>query len=154
MATKKDYRANKNKYASKKPLFKKNSKPVVKKGSAGKSTDADEVKEYMTALKHPLKKEMEAVRLIIKNADKRISERIKWKAPSYYYKEDMVTFNGWATKNVHLVFHHPAIVKIKSELLEGDYKDRRMMYFIDMADVNKKKKELEKIIKELVKLQD
>lgn len=131
----------------------KENKPVAKKGTVGKLTDADEVKKYMTALKHPLKKEMEAVRLIIKNADKRISERIKWKAPSYYYKEDMVTFNGWATKNVHLVFHHPSIVKIKSDLLEGDYKDRRMMYFIDMADVNKKRKELEKIIKELVKLQ-
>ena len=108
----------------------------------------------MTGLRHPLKAEMEAVRLIIKNADKRISERIKWKAPSYYYKEDMVTFNGWATKNVHLVFHHPAIVKIKSDLLEGDYKDRRMMYFTDMADVKKKRKELEKIVKELVKLQE
>lgn len=140
--------------ATKKTLFKKNNKPAAKKDKPGKPTDADKVHEYMTTLKHPLKAEMEAVRVIIKNSDKRISERIKWKAPSYYYKEDMVTFNGWATKNVHLVFHHPAIVKIKSDLLEGDYKDRRMMYFTDMADVKKKAKELEKIVKELVKLQE
>ena len=99
---------------TKKTLGTKNNKPGVKKDKPVKLTDADKVQEYMTGLRHPLKAEMEAVRLIIKNADKRISERIKWKAPSYYYKEDMVTFNGWATKNVHLVFHHPAIVKIKS----------------------------------------
>lgn len=140
--------------ATKKTPVKKNNKPVAKKDKPGKLTDAEKVHEYMTELRHPLKAAMEAIRLIIKTADKRISERIKWKAPSYYYKEDMVTFNGWATKNVHLVFHHPAIVKIKSDLLEGDYKDRRMMYFTDMADVKKKAKELEKIVKELVKLQE
>ncbi len=146
--------ATKKTAANKKTPVKKNNKLVVKKDKPGKLTDADKVQEYMNGLKHPLKAEIEAVRSIIKNADKRISERIKWNAPSYYYKDDMVTFNGWATKNVHLVFHHPAIVKIKSALLEGDYKDRRMMYFTDMADVKKKAKELEKIVKELVKLQE
>jgi hypothetical protein len=125
-----------------------------KKSNANKLTDADKVKEYMDKLEHPLKAEIEEVRTIIKGADKKISERIKWKAPSYYYKEDMVTFNGWATKNVHLVFHHPAIIKIKSTLLEGDYPTRRMAYFTDMADVQKKKKELEKVVKQLVKLID
>ena len=145
MATTKTAAAKKAGGNIKRTPAKKNNKPVVKKGNSGKLTDADKVHEYMTGLRHPLKAEMEAVRLIIKNADKRISERIKWKAPSYYYKEDMVTFNGWATKNVHLVFHHPFIVKIKSALLEGDYKNRRMMYLFDMADVRKKKKELEKI---------
>lgn len=145
--------ATKKAAATQKTAVKKNNKPPVKKEKAVKLTDADKVNDYMKRLKHPLKAEMEVVRSIIKNADKRILERIKWSAPSYYYKEDMVTFNGWATKNVHLVFHHPAIVKIKSDLLEGDYKDRRMMYFTDMTDIKKKKKELEKIVKELVKLQ-
>ena len=126
---------------------------TTKRGSA-KPTDAEKVDEYMNSISHAFKKEMEEVRNIIKNTDKRIGERIKWKAPSYYYKEDLVTFNGWATKNVHLVFHHPYIVKIKSGLLEGDYKDRRMAYFTDMADIQSKKKELERIMKELVKHMD
>ncbi len=154
MATTRATTLNKTKNAAKKtskPLAK---TTVAKKSSPGKITDTDKVMEYMTRLRHPLKTEMEAVRTIIKKTDKRIQERIKWNAPSYYYKEDMVTFNGWATKNVHLVFHHPFIVKIKSDLLEGDYKDRRMMYFNDMTEVKKKKKELERIIKELVALID
>ena len=54
-----------------------------------------------------------------------------------------------AQQHVHLVFHHPHIVNIPSDLLEGDYKDRRMMYLKDAAAVKKHKKELEQIMKEL-----
>ena len=116
-----------------------------------KPSDKEVVTEYMSNLKHPLKEEIEAVRKIIKGSDKRISERIKWNAPSYYYIEDMVTFNHRNQKAVHLVFHHPEIVNIKSILLQGDYKDRRMTYFIDMKEVRSNKNELERIITGLVK---
>ncbi|MEO8512532.1 MAG: DUF1801 domain-containing protein [Ignavibacteria bacterium] len=114
-------------------------------------TDKEKVTDYMTKLKHPLKDEIEAVRKIIKGSDKKISERIKWNAPSYYYREDMVTFNHRNHKAVHLVFHHLAIVKIKSPLLLGDYKDRRMAYFKDMKEIKSNKKELERIMRALVK---
>lgn len=113
-------------------------------------SDAEVVEQFMTELNHPLKAEMEAVRSIIREADSRILERIKWKGPSYYCREDFVTFNPRATKWVHLVFHHPAIINIKSQLLEGDYKDRRMVYFTDMRDIESKKTELQRIIKELI----
>jgi len=52
-----------------------------------------------------------------------------------------------------LVFHNPHIAKVKSELLEGDYVDRRMVYLADMRDVKKKKPMLEKVLKDLIKLQ-
>lgn len=121
---------------------------------AAKKTDAELVEEYMQKLVHPLKAEIEAVRIIIKKANKKISERIKWNAPSYYSSADMVTFNPRATDCVHLVFHHEAIVKIESNLLEGDYKDRRMLYLRDMQAVKANKKELERIMNELVKMVD
>jgi len=117
-------------------------------------TDAEKVTDYMQKLKHPLKVEIDAVRAIIKGANKKIAERIKWNAPSYHYKKDLVTFNHRATKFVHLVFHHIAITKIDSKLLEGDYKDRRMTYFHSMEEIKANKKELEKIINELVKEMD
>lgn len=124
----------------------------VKKIAAAGPAKKDEVAAYMSKLKHPLKAEMEKVRKIIKGVDKKIGERIKWKAPSYHYGDtDMVTFNAWADKNIHLVFHHPAIVKIKSPLLQGDYKDRRMMYFSSMKEVSAGKKELERILEELIR---
>jgi hypothetical protein len=121
------------------------------KKQAASTTNREIVEEYMQQLQHPLKAEIEALRTIIKGADARINERIKWAAPSYYFKEDLVTFNHRATKHVHLVFHHLAIVDITSPLLEGDYKDRRMAYFPDMKAVNANKKELEKIMQELVR---
>lgn len=68
----------------------------------------------MNKLDTPLMAEIEAVRKIIKGADQKIAERITWNPLSYYYKEDLVTFHLRATKHVHLVFHHPSIVHIKS----------------------------------------
>ena len=112
-----------------------------------------EVNAFMKLLDHPLKDEIEAVRTIIRS-NKKIAERIKWNAPSFFYVDDLATIHVKAKQHVHLIFHHPAIVKIKSALLEGDYKDRRMMYFENMKEVKARKKELARIIKELVALMD
>ena len=87
-----------------------------------------QVNEWFKELDHPLKKELNAVRKIIIAADPKLNERIKWAAPSFYYLEDLVTFNHRNTNQVHLVFHPLAIVENRSALLQGDYKDRRMMY--------------------------
>ena len=123
-----------------------------RKGKSKKPGDAEQVAAYMEQLQHPLKAEIEAVRDIIKNAHPEIKERIKWNAPSYYTSTDLLTFNHRLQTKVHLIFHHIAIVQIASNLLEGDYKDRRMMYFTDMADVKAKKGVLENILNEYVRL--
>lgn len=114
--------------------------------------DTDEVNSYLEKLEHPLKKEIEMVRFIIKASSPKIKERIKWNAPSFFTTVDLVTFNHRNIKQVHLVFHHEAIVNIHSEWLLGDYKDRRMMYFDDMKDINKKEKVLTQIMKSLISL--
>jgi uncharacterized protein YdhG (YjbR/CyaY superfamily) len=110
-----------------------------------------EVNAFMKQLAHPLQAEIEALRAIFK-ANRKIAERIKWNAPSFFYTDDLATIHVKARQHVHLIFHHPAIVKIRSEFLEGDYKDRRMMYFENMKEVKDRKKELTRIIKELVDL--
>ena len=118
-----------------------------------KRSDAESVNEHMKKLKHPLKKEIEATRIIVKKISNAINERIKWNAPSYYLKiggseVDFLTFNHYKDKFVLLVFHHPAIVKVRSSLLEGDYKDRRLIYFDSMKAIETNKKELIRIISE------
>lgn len=124
---------------------------LKKKGSPVSRTD--QVDEFLRGLSHPLKAEVEAVRSIIKGVDKNINEEIKWKAPSFNYKGGyLATFNLRETKRIHLVFHNPLIPQVKSKLLEGDYKDRRMTYFADMQDVKAKKVLLEKVLKDLIKL--
>lgn len=129
-----------------------NDTPKKKKGSPVSRTD--KVDEFLENLSHPLRAEVEAMRSIIKSVDKNIVEEIKWKAPSFSYKgEYLVTFNLQEEKRIHLVFHNPMIAKVKSELLEGDYVDRRMAYFADMKDVKAKKALLEKALEDLIKLQ-
>ena len=122
---------------------KKASEPV------GKTKQVD---EFMAKLDHPFKAEVQAVREIIKNANKDITEEIKWNAPSFSYKGYMATFNLWAKQHVHLIFHNGAILNDKSGLLQGDYVDRRMVYFSNMEDVESKKDTLEKVIRQWIKL--
>jgi hypothetical protein len=79
------------------------------------SNNTDEVNEFMNRLHHPFKAEMEAVRAIITNANKKIAEHIKWGAPSFFCEGDMdkggmATFNPRAKKCVHVVFHNGAIL--------------------------------------------
>ena len=126
-------------------------KPLKKKGSPVSRTD--KVDEFLRELSHPLKAEVEAVRSIIKGVNKDINEEVKWNAPSFNYKgEYLVTFNLRETKRVHLVFHNPLIPQVKNNLLEGDYKDRRMTYFVNMNDIKANKPLLEKALKDLIKL--
>ena len=114
----------------------------------------EKVNAFIDELEHPFKAEVQTVREIIKNVHPGITEEVKWKAPSFSYKGYMVTFNLWATKHVHLVFHNGAILSNESGLLEGDYVDRRMMYFSDREDIRAKQPVLEKAIREWVSLMD
>lgn len=108
------------------------------------------VDEYMRSLDYPLKAEVEALRTIIKNADSCLAERIKWNAPSYFIQDDLLTFNLHLTKQIRLVLHHPAIVKVQSNLLKGNYADRRLMYFSSMEEIATQKAEFERILKEYI----
>lgn len=81
-----------------------------------------------------------------------MNERIKWNAPSYYTSVDLFTFGPYKNNRILLVFHHPAIVKIKSPLLEGTFKDRRLVYFNNNKEASKQEKELIRIIRELLAL--
>lgn len=122
---------------------------MAKKASSVKPGDAEKVARYMDAFTHPLKKEMEAVREIIKNSNAGIGERIKWNAPSYYYIDDIVTFGPIKSDKILLVFHHPFIEKVRSKILAGDYKGRRLVYLDSMKAIRANKKELERIINEI-----
>ncbi|MGC4102120.1 DUF1801 domain-containing protein [Ferruginibacter sp.] len=129
-------------------------KAVVKKAATPKQSDEEQVKIYLAQLPAAARADIETVREIILSASKKLKERIKWNAPSYYYKEDIVTFGPYKTHKLLLVFHHPAIVKINSPLLEGNYKDRRLIHFKDKEAALKNRKELTRIIKAHIALID
>jgi uncharacterized protein YdhG (YjbR/CyaY superfamily) len=125
------------------------------KKSKSAANQAEQVNEFMDTLDHTFKTEVQMVREIIKNVNKDITEQIKWNAPSFSYNgESLVTFNLWEKERIHLVFHNPMISQVKSKLLEGDYEHRRMAYFEDKQDLDAKKATLEKVLKDLIKLQN
>jgi len=125
------------------------------KARSVKPTEQEQVEAWMSNIDPSFKTSINAVRKTIKAAGPKLSERIKWNAPSYYYKEDIVTFGPTKAKDkLILVFHHPNIVKIKSGLLQGDYKDRRLVYLNSAKEIKDAQKELERIIKESVAMID
>ena len=128
-----------------------NKMKAMAKSSKPKPTDAEAVEQYMAGLDHPLKREIELLRTIIRNSDERIAERVKWNAPSYHYREDLVTFNPRDNTRVHLVFHHPTIEEISSPILEGKYKGRRMAYFSNVNEIREKEEELRRVLQQLLR---
>ncbi len=114
------------------------------------------VDAYMRDVDHPFKAEMEAVRAIILSASPKLSERIKWNAPSFFYKEDLGAFHPRATEYAHLILLFPDGMGIpaKNSLLEGKEKDRREAKFYSLADVETKKAQLTKLVKGWVALRD
>jgi len=114
----------------------------------------EKVTEFIAKLKNPLINEINAVREIILNASDKITEDIKWSAPSFAYKENMATFNPRAKKFVNLTFHKGALINDTSGLLEGDQKEARVARFKNMEEINQKKKDLEAVVRKWVELMD
>jgi|GEM_PF-266567 len=131
-------------------------KKAIEQVIAPIESDKAVVDAYMRDLDHPFKAEIEAVRAIVLGASPKISERIKWNAPSFFYKEDLGAFHPRATEYAHLVLLFPdgAGVPAKSSLLEGKAKDRREAKFHSLEDIETKKRALEKLVQDWVALRD
>lgn len=112
------------------------------------------VEAYLRDMDHPFKAEIEAVRRIILEASPKISERIKWNAPSFFYKDDLGAFNPRATEYAHLILLFPGGKGMDdaSGLLEGNHRDRREVKFYSLDDVSSKRRALEKLVKAWVEL--
>jgi hypothetical protein len=66
---------------------------MATKKTHSKGTGKVDVDAFVVASKHPLKREIDAIRAVIRGADTRIQEGIKWNAPSYSAGEDFATFH-------------------------------------------------------------
>ncbi len=123
-------------------------------------TAPEQVALYLQKLDHPLKKVVEALRLIVIETDARLEEHIKWNSVSFYYtgemkpfdpkeyKRDLVVFNVHKKDYVLLVFPTGAGIKDTSGLLAGKFTDgRKTIQFSSLEEVLVKKLDLQKIIR-------
>lgn len=129
-----------------------------------KLTDQELVTAHIQKLDPDLGNTINTLREIILNTDKDIGERIKWNNPSFYYTGEMKPFDPKEYKReiivmnlyrgrVMLVFPSGAKVNDQSGLLQGDYADgRRTVVFENLSDIDAKKEDLQRIIKQWLQL--
>ncbi|MBX2998716.1 MAG: DUF1801 domain-containing protein [Caldilineaceae bacterium] len=121
-----------------------------------KSTKAQSVEAFLAALDHPRKQEILALRQIILGADRRISEEVKWNAPSFRTTEHFATFHLRAKERVQIILHVGAKVRDTAttgidvtdpgSLLTWLAKDRASVTFRDLDEINARRADFEHLI--------
>jgi hypothetical protein len=125
--------------------------------TASGPTDVDKL---LAELDHPLLAELQALRTIFLAADERISEGVKWNAPSFFYIDWFATFNLRSTKEIQVILHTGAKVKASSidgvpiddpeGLLKWLAKDRCLVTLSGMSEIEVKKEAVTAIIQQWV----
>lgn len=106
-----------------------------------------DVDAWMAAYENPQKELVQAIRLAILEADPRVTEAIKWQAPTFMYKGNIASFFPKAKKHASLMFHKGAEIPGKFPNLVGEGKEARQMKFSDEDDLASKRNELQAIIR-------
>jgi uncharacterized protein YdhG (YjbR/CyaY superfamily) len=135
-------------------------KPAKKTAKMAVGNDAA-VAAFLKSLKHPMKKEIEAVRLIILGVSPEISQGIKWSVPSFRTaKEWFATLNVRSQDSVQLIFHlgaktRPDLKAFKladpNGLLKWLGKDRAVVTLGAGRDIPQNRKALEAIVRAWIK---
>ncbi|MBJ6979251.1 DUF1801 domain-containing protein [Luteimonas sp. MC1895] len=63
------------------------------------------VQSFLAALDHPLKQEVVALRKVLLKADPKITEEVKWNAPSFKTSEHFATMHLRAKNSLQLILH-------------------------------------------------
>ncbi len=138
--------------------------PMSRKRPAAESSKrrprvTDTVDEFLRKLDHPLRAALEAVRAVILGADARISEGIKWNAPSFRTGEWFATINV-RKDEVLVILHLGAKVKDDSTagmkitdpggILEWLSGDRAAVRFRDLKAVSSGKEAFASIVRQWI----
>jgi hypothetical protein len=111
---------------------------------ASLSNENGEVAAFMQSLDHPLKPGIEILRQAILALDPAITERIKWKAPSFGYDDDRLTFNLRHPGRIQLILHRGTQIKNATGftfsdptgLIEWASPDRGIVTFTSLEQVD------------------
>lgn len=113
-----------------------------------------DVDAWMDSYDNPMKPVVAAMRAVVLAADPRITEAIKWQAPTFIYKGNIASFFPKSKKHASLMFHKGAIIPGDFPNLEGDGKEARSFKVADLDDLVAKQDELQAIIAAWCALQD
>jgi hypothetical protein len=111
------------------------------------SRRAKEVDAWFKAYENPKKDVVMRVRDIVLAADARIEETIKWQAPTFAYKGNLASFYPKSKEHASLMFHVGAKIPGKYPRLEGTGNTSRVMKIATVAEANKARPELERLVR-------
>lgn len=116
--------------------------------------------DFLDELKHPLRNEIEHLRSMVLNVMDGLSENFKWNGPNYSFKnEDRVTMKIQPPKAAQLIFQRGVKVQTApDEKLLNEHlafliwkgTDRAIITFNSSAEIENRKEDIAKIIKDWI----
>jgi hypothetical protein len=106
-----------------------------------------EVDAWFAKYDNPKRDVVQRVRELILAADPRISECIKWQAPTFVYEGNLASFFPKSKQHASLMFHQGASIPGRHPRFEGGGETGRMMKFTDVADADAAKADLVRVVK-------
>ncbi|MGZ8737326.1 MAG: DUF1801 domain-containing protein [Nocardioides sp.] len=103
---------------------------------------------------NPQKDLVQAVRRTILDADERVSETIKWQAPTFMYKGNLASFYPKSTKHVSLMFHTGSSLPDPTGPLEGEGETSRVARILDEKDLAAKTEALRGLVAAWIEQRD
>ncbi len=105
------------------------------------------VDAWFEAYENPMKPVVQRVREIILATDDRVTETVKWQAPTFVYRGNIASFYPRSRRHASLMFHQGALIPGEHPVLEGDGATSRTAKFADLADVEAHRPDLEAVIR-------
>jgi len=106
-----------------------------------------DVDAWFEGYTNPRKDLVLAVRHAVLDTDPRVSEAIKWQAPTFMYRGNIASFYPKSTKHVSLMFHTGASLPDPAGLLEGEGATSRVAKFADAEDLETKTAALQDLVR-------
>lgn len=107
----------------------------------------NEVEAWFKKYENPMKDVVLKVRAIILSADKRITECIKWQAPTFTYLGNLASFFPKSKQHASLMFHTGATIPGNFPRLEGSGSTGRVMKIGSIAEANAARTEITRIVR-------
>jgi hypothetical protein len=114
-----------------------------------------EVDAWFAKYDNPMKPVVQRVRELILGADPRMSECIKWSAPTFVYEGNLASFFPKAKAHASLMFHQGAKIPGDHPRLEAVAGNTgKMMRFTSVEDADAAKADIEAVVKAWIALRD
>jgi len=109
-------------------------------------TKNKEVDAWLKAYENPMKPVVAAMREVILKADTRVTEAIKWQAPTFICEGNIASFFPKTKSHASLMFHKGAVIPGDFPNLAGDGKEARSFKVAGLDDLDTKADELAAIL--------